>query len=237
MFIKISKILIIPLIFILFQAGSVFAASSDFSLYWSSDSFIPFEYEGKALPSQGSKITVYVAPAQKTAVDPDSLYYVWLLDDDPMGWANGAGKSSFSFTSTKRAGSYHQIESQIYDQKGGELLWRKFLSVKISEPEILVHREKEAYSNLSVSARTDEEIKLEAQPLFFNAANLKKMGFSWIIDQKETFTSLRAEPNKLNLKIPKADISEPIQKKIIISSWPTDNRLFRVWTELIIDIR
>lgn len=232
-----AKIIILAIALFCLSTNSASAAPSDFSLYWSCDSYVPFEYEGKALPSQGSRITVYVAPAQKTAVDPDALYYVWLLDGDPMGWANGAGKSSFTFASTKKANSYHEIESQIYDQKGGDLLWRKFLSIKIARPEILVREEKGNYSNQYVGAEPDKEVKLEAAPLFFKIKSASDLSFSWQIENEEILTDSQEEPNKLSLKIPAGDISEPILKKISISSWLKNNSLIRAFSQLTLDIR
>lgn len=233
---KKSIALTLIIISFVFFTGQASAASGDFSLYWSANSFVPFEYEGKAMPTQGSTIKIVVAPAQTTPVSSDSLYYVWLLDDEPASYANGTGNSSFSFVATKRSGSIHTVECQIYDQKQGSLVWENNIDIKIRKPEILVRQPEELYSNQTIYTSPEEELKLEATPLFFNIQSIASLNFSWKVNSKES-TSSQTEPNKVTLKIPQTGISEPLVQKVTAASWLKNNEIVIAYSSFSLSIK
>lgn len=63
-------------------------------LYWWSDTQVPYWYKGKALPSIGSRLSIFAAPA---AVESAQLDYRWELDVNLQPQASGLGKSVFAF--------------------------------------------------------------------------------------------------------------------------------------------
>ena len=51
------------------------------TLTWSTDTYVPFDYPGKALPTRGSVIEVAVN-IDSQEINPQELIYQWFLDDN-----------------------------------------------------------------------------------------------------------------------------------------------------------
>jgi len=218
------KLTSIITILILLSAGFYFtpaalnarAASSDFILTWSANSYIPLSYEGKALPSRGSSIKVSAIPTRKLTQNPDILYYRWLLDGDIMGWAQGQGKSSFKFTVTKWGGASHEIESQILDSEEN-VLWRGSLSVKIVNPQVLFKTNGNNYAARdSLTATTGQNLTFIAEPLFFNAQKISDLIFNWTLDGQTPISLNEKNPNQMTIKIPAGNLSASIFKDLSV---------------------
>ncbi|MDD2753267.1 MAG: hypothetical protein PHT44_01535 [Candidatus Portnoybacteria bacterium] len=197
-------------------AKPTLSANSDFILTWSTSSYVPQTYEGKALPVRGSAITVFALPVKKLAQNPDYLYYRWLLDDDVVGWAGGMGKSSFKFSAEKWAGDFHKVESQILDSQQRAVLSQDFIYIKIVNPEILISGPDNSNYSLieKISAGTGKNIKLTAQPFFFNIGKLSDLNFSWQLNDQELPSQGDNDQNILSLTTPKGILSEAIYKNI-----------------------
>jgi len=211
------------LIILLIVAGLYFALAAppvaravdnDFLLTWSSNSYVPLDYEGKALPSRGSTIKVAVLPTKKLSQNPDALYYRWLLDNEIMYSAQGIGRSSFQFRATKWGGDDHEIESQILDSQE-KIIWRGFLTIKIASPQILFKTTNSNYAAQdSLIAATGQNLTLLAEPLFFNTQNIADLAFSWAIDRQILDTLDEKNPNQLTIKIPAGNLSASIFKDL-----------------------
>jgi len=197
-------------------APSARAAAGDWLLTWSSNSYVPQGYEGKALPSRGSSIKVSAIPTRKLAQNPDALYYRWLLDGDIMGWAQGQGKSSFKFTVTKWGGASHEIESQILDSDEN-VLWRGSLSVKIVNPQVLFKTNGNNYAARdSLTATTGQNLTFIAEPLFFNAQKMSDLIFKWTLDGQEPTALDEKNQNQMTIKIPAGNLSASIFKDLSV---------------------
>jgi len=190
------------------------AADSNFTLTWSSDSYVPPGYEGLALPTQGSQIKVFALPTKKLNVNPEKLTYRWLLDEEIMGWAGGQGKSVFSFKVTKWPSDYHTIESQILDEKGN-VLWRGSTEIKISNAETIFKLPNNNYSIAETfNAKTGQTLKILAFPLFFNTKDLGGLNFQWKIDGQELITLDNEDFNTFSLTIPSGQLEETLIKNL-----------------------
>ncbi|MBU3901425.1 hypothetical protein KKF25_02165 [Patescibacteria group bacterium] len=193
------------------------AADNDWLLTWSSNSYVPLGYEGRALPSRGSQIKVTAMPTKKLAQNPDALYYRWLLDNEIMYSAQGTGKSSFQFRVTKWGGDSHEIESQILDNQEN-IIWRGFLSIKIVSPQVLLKTPGSYYAFVdSVSSKTGKNLVLTALPFFFQAQKLTDLIFNWAVDGQTLSALDEKNPDQLTIKIPAGDLSESIFKNLSLS--------------------
>lgn len=120
----------------------------DFVLDWSTDTYIPLNYPGKALAINNSLIKVNAIPIAKSAANIESLQYQWYLDDAFVPTASGKGKTTFYFRARKSEGSTHEVRLKILDANGNQLT-QKNLLIKIAAPEI----------GLAYGEVTDEQIE------------------------------------------------------------------------------
>ncbi|MBI1755095.1 hypothetical protein HYR65_02315, partial [Candidatus Azambacteria bacterium] len=73
--------------------------SFNVALAWHTDTFVPAEYEGRALPIVGSRVTVSALPEIKNE-QPEDLLYTWYVDAESRV-RNVVGEQDFTFTVTK----------------------------------------------------------------------------------------------------------------------------------------
>ena len=90
---------------------------SALALVWSADTSIPPWYDGKALASPGSTVTVVAIPeiviAGKT-VDPKNLVYQWGLGDEKQ-YASGVGKQSIQIQTSQTPQTSHWVRVTVED--------------------------------------------------------------------------------------------------------------------------
>jgi len=222
-------IIIVSMIIALIGAGAYFtsratslhAANNDFVLVWSSNSYLPTGYEGKALPSRGSQISVFILPTGQTSQNPDGLNYRWIRDGQIAGYANGRGKTSFKFVATKWYGEEHEVRVQVLDSQEN-VTFESTTYIPVVEPEILIkHTDsdytapKELYSSLGAN------LALKAIPLFFSVQKIDELNLNWQLDDQDV-----ASDNVITIKIPTGDkLSEPLQKTISLSATRKTDKL------------
>ena len=85
-------------------------------LSWSSNTYTPFEYSGKALPVYGSIIKVVVAPLSKPNVNLETLEYNWFLDGEPQTVASGINQQEFLFQVKKTNNDSHSVQVNVQNQ-------------------------------------------------------------------------------------------------------------------------
>ena len=210
--------------------------ANDFILHWSTDTYTPPDYQGKALPTRGSKIKAVATPTKKLSVNPDALFYRWLLDDEIMGQA-GQGKSVFEFTADKWPGGYHEVESQILDAREN-IIWRGTVSIKIVNPEVLIRQPNNAYSAKDkLTTKTGLDLELKAAPLFFNIGQINELSFDWRVDNVNLSWSEEKNPESLKLKIPQANLSSVLTKNLSLVVFRKIDQLQRVLLDLNIEIQ
>lgn len=225
--------------FAFYSATPALSANNDFILTWSTNSYIPQTYEGKALPIRGSEISVFALPVKKLAQNPDYMYYRWLLDDDVVGWAGGMGKSSFSFAAEKWAGDFHKIESQILDPQQRTVLSQNYIYIKIVNPEVLIFDSGNNYYPLveKISASPGKNVKLTAQPFFFNISKISDLIFDWQINGQSLPGQEDADQNILTLTIPEGAVTETIYKDLRLTAGSKNNEREQGGVNLSIEIK
>lgn len=214
-------ILIFPSILIKSHPALSFS-ENDIDISWSANTYVPYEYEGRALPSSGGEITLIASlPA---GINPKELNYVWLLDEVVM--LSGKGKQEFKFTLTRYN---HLINLRITDEKR-DLTAEKFFEVNAVKPQIIIY--KADSSILNHQARKEyfvspgETLNLIAVPYFFGVINIEDLNFIWSLEGKKPIAVSSSTANKFSLAIGEESatgISRTLRLIIENKKYPSQN--------------
>lgn len=189
------------------------SASAAFTMVWSSNSYVPLGYEGKALPSRGSRVNVFLLPTGPANQNPEGLNYRWILDEQIAGYANGRGKMSFSFTASKWANEEHEVRVQVLNNQEN-VIFESTLYVPVVEPEILIMPTDSAYAvKNELSSGTDKSLSFKSVPFFFHIKKTDELNLDWQLDNQTI-----ASDNVITIKIPAGELSEPLQKTISLDA-------------------
>jgi hypothetical protein len=158
-------------------------------LYWSADTYAPFGYQGRTLPTQGSLITIN-ADLKVAGGDPKSLTYSWFLDGIFQETKSGYGKDSFKFGIRRNASASHAVLLKVFNETRSFYV-EKSINIPIADPEIVIYYKNNSKVNLPYLASaknfeiaSDKEISFLALPYFFNVKNIKDLEFEWTIGKK-----------------------------------------------------
>lgn len=188
--------------------------SGNFILTWSSDSYVPATYQGKALPTRLSHVKVVALPTKKLATDPAWLDYRWLLDGQVAGRDSGQGKSVFNFMATKWGGDSHEIQMQIIDAQEN-VLSQNSVSVPVVEAQTLLGQPNSDYAAQdTTTAKTGQQLNLLATPLFFHIKNLDELNFEWNFDGQTLSSANQKDLNRFTLKIPAGNLTEVLMRQL-----------------------
>lgn len=213
------------------------ATGNDWLLAWSSDSYIPPDYQGRALPSRGSTIKVALVPINKSAPNSEQLIYRWLLDDEVAYSAGGRGKSSFAFKATKWGGDSHRIEAQILDGQEN-IVWRSSLSIRIANPQVTLKTSGGQYAIVdSADSGTGRNLALSARPFFFQAQKISDLLFKWTLDGQTLTAPDEKDPDRLTIKIPAGKLSETVYKNLSLFVENKADELQRLTVNITIEIK
>lgn len=213
------------------------SSAADFTMNWTSNSYAPADYEGKALPTHGSEIRVAVVPTKKLAANPDKLFYRWLLDGDIAGWAGGQGKSIMRFKATKWNSNNHEVEVEILND-AGDLIYQNKIIIGIVKPEVAMKKQGDYYSlkeNLTVN--TGQEIKILASPLFFNIKKLSQADWKWNFADQLLSSPDEKNLNFLLLKIPAGTLIEKLIKNLSLTVADKSDQFQQASVSLEIEIK
>jgi len=198
MFSKISLILIICLLCISIPL-EIWALVSDSSeqeinlesidLYWSADTYVPFGYEGRALPTTESLIIVE-ADLKISGANPSGLKYSWFLDDVFQEAKSGYGRKSLQFYTRRSKGSHHTVLLKIFNESRSFYLERT-IDIPITNPEIVVYPKTDSKIGLPYLASVEnfnvvvnQESSFLALPYFFNIKSLQDLEFEWTVENQ-----------------------------------------------------
>jgi len=229
------------LIFIALIISSSFFTKSaqgqqiDVTLTWSTDTYIPTSYQGKALPVKGSNIEV-VATINSLGVNPEKLIYNWFINDHFQKEGSGANKQILKFNTISSTNEKNIIRLEINDYNKS-FLGVFYLSIEISKPEIILYaKEKLSGFNSKIineyEIKSNQEIQFIAKPYFFNIDNVNDLNYKWELDEEKIIENKEGNTNKLLLKIDK--ISQLVKKELKIIVENKKNYLQRA--QRIIDI-
>jgi hypothetical protein len=211
--------------------------SGNFILVWSSDSYVPSNYQGKALPTRLSRVKVVALPIKKLSADQTWLYYRWLLDGQVAGRDSGQGKSAFNFLVTRWGGDSHEIELQTLDSQEN-VIGRNFISIPVVEAETLLLPPQNDYAAKNqITAKTGQEFNLLATPLFFHIKNLAELNFEWNFDGQILSSTDQKNLNIFTLKIPAGNLTESLMRQLKLDVSHKTDQFQRTVNDLTIEIK
>lgn len=162
---------------------------NDFNLdvVWKANTFLPYDYQGKALPSALSSISFY---AIADTANPDGLVYTWLIDDISSNKEGpelqGIGKSTFNWFTFQVPEFTHELRVYAQDRQGHK--GSAALEIKTVKPEAYLYIENNNNYNNSVfdslKFSPGQTASLLVRPFYFNLFNLDGLDFLWRLNGK-----------------------------------------------------
>jgi len=154
------------------------AAEQSVTLTWTTDTYVPLSYQGKALPSRGSNIEV-VAQLDSLQLNPEELNFNWFINNHIGKEGSGINKQIFKFTISESISKNHIIRVEVTDL-GNTMNISSSFALKAYEPEIVLLA-KILYLNflININFLDDQEIEFTAQPYFFNIKDINELDYEW----------------------------------------------------------
>lgn len=190
----------------------------DITLTWSTDTYVPAKYQGKALPVIGSNIEV-AAIINTPGADPEKLVYNWFINEYFQVKESGLNKQVLKFSAISSTNKKNLIRLEIKDLNGS-FLGASYISINLHHPEILIYAKKNLSShiigiNKEYMTKSNQEITFIARPYFFNISDLDDLLFEWQFDGEELSKKNGNNLNSILLKINK--LNETISRKLGIT--------------------
>ncbi len=218
------------------------------TLTWSTNTYVPSGYPGKALPARGSIIEV-VANIDSLVVNPAELDYRWFLNEHLQSENSGQGKNIFRFPVGWQTEKDQSIKVEIREKREN-FLDSAYLAIKIVKPEIILQPStktdqgiKKQILPLNSSAASiiknyqfysEQEIDILAQPYFFNVEDMSELDYQWSFGDKEATPESSTKPNLLLLKI--AELNKAVSQNLNILVEDKKNPIQRAETTAKIEI-
>jgi hypothetical protein len=198
-----------------------------FDLIWSADTYTPFDYQGRNLPTIGSKIIVD-AVISASSGNIKSLKYSWFLEDIFQKSKSGYGKDSFYFYVQQRPGGYHTVRVQVFNDDR-TIFEEKTIKIPVTEPEIVVYSlgNNSHFSNQANKNSIDvfnDKLSLIVKPYFFSINKLTDLTFKWTLGSQEPIISSDYDASVLDLTIANANKYEAESNLWIDVSNPQESR-------------
>ncbi|MDP3974946.1 MAG: hypothetical protein Q8P88_01505 [Candidatus Jorgensenbacteria bacterium] len=172
----IAKYFIIALVVgVLVTDGAILHAQSQLGqvfITWKTSNFYPAYFEGKALPSLNSPVTVAVEVTKNGALlDLSQAEITWELDGKFIG--GGRGVKQIPFAAAKGVGDTHFVRVSVVR---GQETFETSLRIPIVGPTVSID------APYPENRGEEGTITLRALPFFFNVSSLTDLSFSWIVN-------------------------------------------------------
>ena len=148
------------------------------TLTWTTDTYTPLEYPGKALPSRSSNIEV-VAQLDSLGLNPQNLVYNWFLNDHIRKANSGLGKDVFKFNIGESLSKTHTVMVKIYNQEESLIGSSAELVLKAREPQIILKTSPFTESSKQYQFSGEQEISFTVRPYFFNIKSVDELNYQW----------------------------------------------------------
>jgi len=177
------------LIFVFFLQNAQ-ASQFDADLLWQTNTYVPADYQGRALPTRDSQILVIAMPIGYNA---NSLYYNWYLDGDAMAHVSGKGKNEFTIYVNKWPNYNYRVEVQISNNQ--QILIHKSINIQVQEPLIILP----GCENDIITASPGKILNFTPVPYFFTS---NQLAYNWYYNNQ-------SKGNEKNLQL-NVGFDEPI---------------------------
>lgn len=161
-------------LFLIKTTPSQAATNPTFLITWkASNSYIPSFYQGKALPSYGSKVTAsleLVSNGKVIDVSGQTIY--WYLNGTLIG--GGVGIQQVTFTPFGEPPSSLILSVDLPQYNGHDLAHE--ISLPFSDPVAVV------YAPYPRGAFSTNPVAVNALPFFFNTLSATNLSFAWAVN-------------------------------------------------------
>src|SRR4030043_1062935 len=173
-------------------------------LAWAAETYTPYEYKGRTLPTQGSKVTVD-AILDISGGSLNDLKYSWFLDDIFQESKSGYDRNSFQFGIRRTNGSSHTVMVKIFNESRSFMVERT-IEIPIVQPEaIICFSNNGSYSsdrkNENADVFRNKKSAFIAKPYFFDIEKLSDLTFEWKFANQSPVISSAYSANVLDLVI------------------------------------
>ena len=180
--------------------NTVSIGSYDVSLVWQTNSFSPLDYEGRTMPSVGSRIIVTAIPEIRNE-DPENLIYTWYVNSESQ--VRGVlGEQTFSFLVTKNV-TFIPVMVEV-SNLSQSITVRKGISVPIVKPSLALYQKQNQKLSAGSAAfvLSGGQIDFYAQPFYFHINKATDLIYKWSFAGKEAVSAAGEDANLLALTIP-----------------------------------
>lgn len=161
------------------------------SLTWVTDTFVPADYAGKALPSVGSRITVTSFPDIR-GESPENLLYTWYIDAESHV-RNVLAEQEFSFVAPKNT-SFVSIMVEVSNLSQSVSV-SKAITIPLAKPSIVLD------PPTPLSFVPGGKAVINARPFYFHIVSMNELSYEWFFGDK-TIMGVPPDPQELTLIIP-----------------------------------
>lgn len=166
------------------------------------DTVAPVFYKGRAIPAEGSEVSVTAIPYTGEPRDPKGFSYRWKVNDDVVGGSSQFGKNRISFSST--FGKNIPVSVEIYDSDGS-LVGGDSTVVSLVKPELHFYEVNplRGLSEHTISRShifVGSEINVRAEPYFLDKTLLQSNPFiEWKLNAI-TIENPSSDPQEITLR-------------------------------------
>jgi len=188
-------------------------------LSWTAETYTPYEYKGRALPTQGSNVIID-AILDISGENPSNLKYSWFLDDIFQENKSGYGRNSFQFGVRRAGGSSHKVLIKIFNDSRSFMV-EKSIDIPIVGPEIALYFSNGgSYSSDrvidSVDVYSDKKSIFIIRPYFFDINKLTDLSFEWRLANQQPIISSAYSANALDLFIGGKTSKEILKENLLV---------------------
>ena len=165
------------------------SSKNDFpvDLVWKANTYVPYDYKGKALPGVETMVTVH---AIANTENPQNLKYTWIVEDSSSYGRegpnlSGTGRDTFGFVTQRIPEFKHEITVTVQNTDTGKMA-TAMLEIQTVLPEINLYvLNNENYNNLApetIRISKNAESGLMAKVFYLNSKSVNDMDFIWKLD-------------------------------------------------------
>ncbi len=172
-------------------------------LVWSAETYVPYGYLGKALPIQGSMVTID-AVLYTSGGNQSNLKFSWFLDNTFQEAKSGYGKKSFKFGVRRASGSTHNVLVKVFNEDRS-FYTERTIEIPVAEPEVVL------------APTNTNKLSIIAKPYFFEVSKLTDLVFRWTFEGQEPIISSNYNASILDIDILNKNSNQSIERNISIS--------------------
>jgi len=197
-------------------------------IIWSADTYVPYDYPGRALPSVDAFVDVYLM-IELSSGNPANLQYSWFLDNVIDENQSGYGRRDFRFGIRRYANESHVVMVKIFDDSGS-FYFEKSIIIPIVSPEVLIYPSVKnpvfsEQAKKAIVVRADKKSYFVAKPFFFSIKKPTDLNYQWSITGQEPIIATGLNANVLGLAAQEKKNKEKEEIKNLILS-VSNNQLY-----------